>query len=203
MKNIRIDYYRYRLKKGRADILLQLSEGVNEYCIPYRYVEEDERIARLFRDNKVEDDTNNDLVIIDCTLNDCHLKKDDKEWISLDKVVDLSFPRNEDYHTTRKILELFLSLCPDEADNGIHRKVHGTLDRIKTDIARKQYVAKLQWALDKGSWSVPDANYTVIKPELLEKEIESPEHFRLDEPIEWEELGVEIRFSSFSSFAGF
>ncbi len=35
MKRIRIDFYSYRLKKGRADILLQKMEGTDEYGIPY------------------------------------------------------------------------------------------------------------------------------------------------------------------------
>jgi hypothetical protein len=203
MKKIRIDYYRFRIKKGRADIYLQREEGKNEYRIPYHYVSEGEQIAGYISHHKVEDDSNNDLVIIDCTLNDCHLKKDDKEWISLDKVVDIIFSRNEDYHITRKILEIFMYLCPEEAEAGIRRKAIEMLDGIKTDIARKEYVAKLQWALDTGSWSVPDATYMVTDPELIKKEMESLEHFRIDEPIDWESLGVEINFVSFSLFPGF
>ena len=53
MKKIRIDYYHYRLKKGRASILLQQMEGSDQYCIPHHYVKADEIFTILMGD-KVE-----------------------------------------------------------------------------------------------------------------------------------------------------
>ena len=205
MKNIRIDFYRYRLRKGRAEILLQRVEEDGGYCIPYRYVKEDEEIAWFIKNHRIDDDPNHDLVIIDCTLNDCHLKKDDKEWIPMERVAELILLRNDSFRTVKSILQLFISLCPEDNESQmIRQKVMGMLNTIRISIAKKKYIEKLQWALDKEHWVVPDCSYTVTNPELIKHEMETLEHFRLDkspdseeysyEPIEWEILGVEEKY---------
>ena len=223
MKNIRIDYYRYRLRKGRADILLQRTDGENEYCIPNRYVETEEKIASLFRGTRVEDDTNGDLVIIDYGLQtDRHLKTDGKEWIPLNNILGINFPRNEFYHVSHNILRLFLSLCPGEGELGLRRKVAEMLETVKVNIAKKEYITELQEALERDNWVIPDARMTPPDPELIKKEIETLEHFRLHkpheiamnlrdgilsneykysyEPIDWEEFGAKVEPVSFTSF---
>ena len=226
MKNIRIDYYRYRLRKGRADILLQKTEGNDSYCIPFRYVGENEHIAWRIKWHRLEDDTNGDLVVLDTSLNDNHLKKKDKEWIPLDKVMGLIFPRNDFYTVYHHIFALFLSLCPTEGEQGIIRKGSGMLESVKVDAAKKRYVDELQRALERKKWVIPDATMTPPDPELVKKEIETLEHFRLYkpndipmnnrdgklleedsysyEPIEWEDFGAEIKpFPMFSSMFSF
>ena len=108
MKNIRIDYYRFRIRKGRADILLQKTAADGEFCIPYRYVDAKEKLAWIIKLNTIEDDSNGDLVIIDYTLNDCHLKKDSKEWLPLNSILGIKLQRNESFHVYHNILCFFL-----------------------------------------------------------------------------------------------
>ena len=213
MKQIRVDYYRYRLRKGSADILLQLND--DGYCIPYRYVQAVEHIAWTIRHNYVEDDSNGDLVIIDHTLNDCHLKKNDKEWIPLGNIMDIDFPRNESYHIYHNILRIFMLLCPTDGELGLRRKVSDMMEVVKVNIAKKDYIDTLKRALERKEWVIPDAQMTPPDPELIKREIETLEHFRLYkpheipmnqvdgmllvenrysfEPIDWEVFGAEIK----------
>jgi len=215
MKNVRIDYYRFRIRKGRADILLQRTDSDGGFCIPYRYVDTNEKIAWLIRHNIVEDDSNGDLVIIDSTLNDCHLKKDNRDWISLSGIQDIELQRNEAYHVYHNILRLFMHLCPDEGESGLRRRASEMLETVKINIARKQYIDELKNALERKRWVIPDASMTPPDPELIKKEIKALEHFRLYkpneipmnlrdgtllendeysyEPIDWEVFGAEIK----------
>ena len=219
MKKIRIDYYTYRLQNGNADIFLQANEGNDEYCLPYRYVEENQQIAWYIKKHHIEDDENGDLVIIDCTLNDYHIKKRHKGWVSLDRIMELTFPRNGHYHVYFNIFAFFLSLCPQADESGIRSRVEEMLEKVKINAAKQKYRDKLQNALDHGLL-VMDASYTLTDPELLKKEIETLEHFRLYkpdrpvntgdgmildrneysfEPIEWQDLGFEIQYAKWPS----
>lgn len=225
MKNIRIDYYRYRLRKGRADILLQRTDTSGEFCIPYRYVGANEKIAWAIKHHSVEDDSNGDLVINDSTLNDCHLKKDSKEWIPLNSILGIKLQRNESFHVYHNILRFFLQLCPIEGELGLRHKAFEMLETVKVNIAKKDYVDELKKALERKCWVIPDASMAPPDPELIKKEIETMEHFRLYkpkdiemsqrdgmlsnddeysyEPIDWEEFGAEITpFPMFRSEPG-
>ena len=215
MKNIRIDYYRYRIRKGRADILLQKTGSVGGFCIPYRYVEANENIAWTIKHNSVEDDSNGDLVIIDCTVNDCHLKKGSREWVSLTGILDIDLQRNESYHVYHNILRIFMHYSPSEGELGLRRRASEMLETVKINIARKEYVDELKNALERKRWVILDASMTPPDPELVKKEIETLDHFRLHkpndipmnlrdgtllekdkysyEPIDWEEFGAEIK----------
>lgn len=225
MKNIRIDYYRYRLRKGRADILLQRTDTSGEFCIPYRYVGANEKIAWAIKHHSVEDDSNGDLVINDSTLNDCHLKKDSKEWIPLNSILGIKLQRNESFHVYHNILRFFLQLCTIEGELGLGHKAFEMLETVKVNIAKKDYVDELKKALERKRWVIPDASMAPPDPELIKKEIETLEHFRLYkpkdiemsqrdgmlsnddeysyEPIDWEEFGAEITpFPMFRSEPG-
>ena len=214
MKNIRIDYYRYRLRKGRADILLQRTDTSGEFCIPYRYVGANEKIAWAIKHHSVEDDSNGDLVINDSTLNYCHLKQDSKEWIPLNSILGIKLQRNESFHVYHNILRFFLQLCTIEGELGLRHKAFEMLDTVKVNIAKKDYVDELKKALERKRRVIPDASMAPPDPELIKKEIETLEHFRLYkpkdiemsqrdgmlsnddeysyEPIDWEEFGAEI-----------
>ena len=214
MKNIRIDYYRFRIRKGRADIFLQKTDTCGEFCIPYRYVEANEKIAWAIKHHSVEDDSYGDLVINDSTLNDCHLKQDSKEWIPLNSILGIKLQRNESFHVYHNILRFFLQLCPIEGELGLRHKAFEMLETVKVNIAKKDYVDELKKALERKRWVIPDASMAPPDPELIKKEIETLEHFRLYkpkdiemsqrdgmlsnddeysyEPIDWEEFGAEI-----------
>ena len=174
----------------------------------------DERIAWIIKHNTVEDDSNGDLVIIDSTLNDCHLKEGNRDWISLSGIQDIELQRNEAYHVYHNILRLFIHLCPSEGESGLRRMASDMLETVKINIARKQYIDELKNALERRRWVIPDASMAPPDPELIKKEIETLEHFRLYnpneiamnqrdgtllekdkysyEPIDWEEFGAEI-----------
>ena len=216
MKKIRIDYYHYRLKKGRADILLQKDDETGGYCIPFHYGKEDEHLflgSSRYKRYKYEDD--GDLVLIDSSLNESRLKRNEKEWIPLDRISGLKLKRNEFLHVSHNILSLFLGLCPREVESRLYRKVEDMLETVKVDIAKKKYIEELRRVL-KGERRIviPDASVKQPDPELVRKEMETLEHFRLYKPhpvsmnqrdgdlkdsglysyeaIDWEELGAEI-----------
>lgn len=60
MKKIGIDYYNYRLKKGRAEILLEKEDGPDKYFIPFHYVKADEYLGRDSLFSHTEDDRSGD-----------------------------------------------------------------------------------------------------------------------------------------------
>lgn len=180
MKKIRIDYYRYRLKKGRADILLQKVDGKDEYCIPYRYVKANEEIAHTIKQARLEDD--GDLVILDVTMNDCHLSRSGKEWVPIKQLLEYTLTRNESFHVWHNILRFFLSLCPREGESANIKRAEAMLEDVKIRNAKKQYLDWLQGLL-KGGVMVLDAYVeSQPKPELVLKEMETLEHFRLFKP---------------------
>ena len=212
MKKIRIDYYNYRLKKGRADILLQFDGETGEYCIPFHYVKAKEHL-HLSKGYYAEDD--GDLVLIEQDINNCHLKKTDKVWVPLKQISELTVHGNDWLHVSHHIFTYFLQLCPREGESGIIDSVINLLESVKVEIAKKEYVAKLRSVLEGESLIVLDANVKQPDPELIRKEMETLEHFRLRKPhdtpmcqldgylldndlytyapIDWEALGAEIR----------
>ncbi len=180
LKRIRTDYYNYRLRKGRADILLQKDPDSDKYCIPYHYVTAEELFPWGIDKYRTEDD--GDLVLINYTLDDCHLKKNDMVWIPLEKVPGLVLKRNEFLHVSHNIFTFFLRLCPAEGESGIRRRIKGILEAVKVEIAKRQYVVALRRVLEGKPIMVFDACMTQPDPDLIRKEMETLEHFRLYKP---------------------
>ena len=180
MKKIRIDYYHYRLRKGRVSILLEYNSGTDEYAIPFEYVKKESRIQELARTCQIEDD--GDLVLIADTLTDSRVSLKGKEWVSFDKLGEINVRGNESLRISHRIFRYFFPLCPREGESGAIRRVTDMLESVKVDIARKDYKDMLRRALDGelpaffgASISLPDA--TTVKQEL-----ETLEHFRLVKP---------------------
>ena len=207
MKRIRFDYYNYRLKKGRADILLQLVEESKEFCIPLHYVEDEECLCRGFSWFRAEDD--GELVLVKTTLNECHMQKSGKVWMPLNKLAGL--PLRVQHH----IFSFFLELCPREGESGIIRRVEEMLDAVKVEMAKEEYVERLRSVLEGHRIMAFDAYVKQPDPDLMKKEMETLEHFRIHkphhpdtnqrdgmlckldlysyEPIDWEALGAKFK----------
>ena len=147
MKKIRIDYYNYRLKKGRAEILLQFDSETGEYCIPFHYIKANEHL-HLSKGYYAEDD--GDLVLIEKDINNGHLNKTDKVWIPLKQISELTIHKNDWLQVSHHIFTYFLQLCPREGESGIINSVINLLESVKIKIAQKEYVSKLKASL-KGS----------------------------------------------------
>lgn len=179
MKKIRIDHYNYRIKKGRADILLQKGDGT-EYCIPFRYVGADERLPLHNLSGNMEDD--GDLVFNVITLNDCHMDKKGREWVPLTNLPGLTLERNDSLHILHNILRFFLSRCPEEGNTGIINNAGEMLDDVLVRIARQEYVCWLQDLLDGKSPLDMDAYVSPADPTLVRREMETLEHFRICKP---------------------
>lgn len=177
MKKIRIDYYRYRLSKGRAYILLTKGEGEKDYLLPSHYVRSNERIDRLPFCN-VEDD--GDLVVNITSLNDAELGKKAKEWVPIKQIREIIMQRNESFHIYHNILRFFLRQCPGEGELGIKRAVEDMLEELLIDMAKKEYVEDLQKALD-GRFALSSV-FTAPDPEKIKEEIRTLAHFRLYKP---------------------
>ena len=80
------------------------------------------------------------------------------------------------------ILCFFLRRCSTEGESGIHRRVSEMLEDVKVKIAKKEYIDVLKEALGRECWVVLDAHMTPPDPELIKREIETLEHFRLYKP---------------------
>lgn len=180
MKKIRIDYYNYRLKKGRAEILLEKEEGSDEYFIPFHYVSADEDLSWSLPLYSWEDD--GDMVINKISLNKCHRRKKDLGWTPLDKLRVLSIRRDEYFHVCHNIYTFFLSLCPREGESGIRNRVSAMLESVKIDRAKKEYVESLALVLDGVSVRDNGMYETDPDSELVRKEMETLEHFRIRKP---------------------
>ncbi len=146
MKKIRIDYYHYRLRKGRVSILLEYNSGTDEYAIPFEYVKKESRIQELARTCQIEDD--GDLVLIADTLTDSRVSLKGKEWVSFDKLGEINVRGNESLRISHRIFRYFFPLCPREGESGAIRRVTDMLESVKVDIARKDYKDMLRRALD-------------------------------------------------------
>lgn len=177
MKKIRFDYYRYRLKKGRAYILLTKGEGEKDYLLPSHYVWSNERIGHLSFYN-IEDD--GDLVLNITSLNDSEHGKTAKEWVPIKQIREITLPRNESFHIYHNILRFFLLMCPEAGELGIRRTVEDMLEELRIDMAKKEYVEDLQKALD-GRFDL-SSFYSAPDPEKLKEEIRTLAHFRLYKP---------------------
>ncbi len=180
MKKIRIDYFHYRLRKGRASILMEHSSVTDEYALPSEYVKKESNIQKLARSCHLEDD--GDLVLIADTLNKDHLKRKGKEWVSLDKLAEINIRGNGELRISHRIFRYFLALCPREGESGVARRVLDMLESVKVEMARKEYVDMLRRALDGkfpeflgGSISLPDTS-------KIKRELETLEHFRIAKP---------------------
>lgn len=180
MKKIRIDYYSFRLKKGRAEILLEKEEGSDEYFIPFHYVSADEDLSWSLPLYSWEDD--GDMVINKISLNKCHRRKKDSGWTQLDKLRELSIRRDEYFHVCHNIYTIFLSLCPREGESGIRNRVSAMLESVKIDRAKKEYVESLALVLDGASVRGVGMYETEPDPALVRKEMETLEHFRIRKP---------------------
>lgn len=177
-KKIRIDYYWYRFRKGRAEVLLELVKETDDYRVPFHYVTAEENIIWRLSSENVEDD--GDLVVIEHEKKSWKMNVGDKEWISLDKIKDLNLMRNETSHITCNIYRFFLDLFPCEKEPVLRHRVKCWLDEVMTKEAQKQYLAELQDILDGNLPVLLDA-FIVKKPdpELVRREMETLEHFRI------------------------
>lgn len=211
LKKIRIDYYYYRLKKGRAEILLEKEDGADVYFIPFHYVRADETLEKNLIFSSEDD---GDEVINQVSLNEFTRRKKDKGWTSLDKLKELPIRRDENLRVRHKIFKFFIDLCPREGESGTLNRVLDMYESLKVEIAKRAYVAELRSALEGERQIVLDANVKQPDPELVRKEIETLEHFRIRkprdipmtlfdgflrshdlytyEPIDWKALGMEI-----------
>ena len=180
MKKIRIDYYHYRLKKGRASILLQHMEGSDQYCIPHHYVKADERLTYGIDGYATQDD--GDLVLIHSSLNERCPNTKGKEWIPLESVFGLTIDRNDFLHVYHNIFSFFLWCCPREGESGIMHRVMNMLETVKIEIAKKEYVERLRRVLEGEQ--LDDFKLWNKQPDqdLIQKEMETLEHFRLHKP---------------------
>lgn len=197
MKKIRIDHYNYRIRKGRADILLQKRDGM-EYCIPFHYVGADERLPLHRLSGNMEDD--GDLVFNVIMLNDCHMDKKGREWVPLTNLPGLTLVRNDSLHILHNILRFFLSRCPEDGNTEIIRNAGEMLDDVLVRIARQEYVSWLQELLERKRPLVLDAHVSPADPALVQREMETLEHFQVfkpDNPLDEELLrGGKYRFDT-------
>jgi len=178
LKKIRIDYYWYRFRKGRAEVLLELVKETGVYRVPFRYVTTEEKIIWRLSSENVEHD--GDLVVIEHEIKPWKMNVGDKEWISLDRIRELHLLRNETSHITCNIYRFFLYLFPCEKEPVLRRCVESWLDVVMTKEARKQYMAELQDILDGNLPVLLDAFFAKNPdPELVRKEMETLEHFRI------------------------
>ncbi len=180
MKKIRIDYYNYRLRKGRACILLQYNALADKYCVPSRYVEVNERIDRLLRSCPIEDD--GDLVLIANTLNKPHLSTKGKNWVPLEKVREVPISSGTPLRVYQRIFRYFLPLCPKEGESGLRKRVEEVYEAVKIDIAKKEYMMVLQQALDGKMPEFRKATVSLPDPSKVKQEMETLERFRLYKP---------------------
>ena len=170
MKKIRVDYYHFRLRKGRVDILLQpVDDPQGAYCIPFHYVKKEEGIDDWYERGHVYDD--GDFVFCVPKLNETHIEEKGREWIPLDKIRTLTILRNGSLYISKCIFTFFLHLCPREGESGNKRKAADALEGIKIDRAKKKYLAWLENICD-----------TSPSPEQIREEMRTLKHFRLHRP---------------------
>lgn len=161
-------------------ILLEHSSETDEYALPSEYVKKESKIQELARSCRIEDD--GDLVLIADTLNENHLNRKGKEWVSLDKLADINIRSNESLRISHRILRYFLPLCPREGESGVIRKVSQMLDSVKIDIAKKEYVDMIRRALDGDLPDFFGASISLPDTTKVKRELETLEHFRLVKP---------------------
>ena len=181
MKKIRVDYYRFKLRKGRAYVLLQKESGIEAYCIPYHYVKkEEESIVRAIQTIPMEDD--GDLVLLDIAMNDRSLVMTSREWFPIKNLLDVALSRNESFHVWHNILRFFLSLCPHEGESGNVRLAEKMLEEVRIRKAKKEYLDWLRRLLENGVTALDAFVVSQPDPILVQKEMESMEHFQVYRP---------------------
>lgn len=212
MKRIRIEYYRYRIRKGRVDVLLQKIEGRDSFCIPYRYARERDKVDGLIRKGEIVDD--GDLVI---RLVDDHSSSRNLVWIPLKELTEYTLVRNERLEAYKTVFRLFLTSMEKKAnimggntgepESSLLEKVEEWYDAILRECAKQRYIEILKDALEGNGPIVLDA--CVIPParDAIERELETLEHFNperrddeYDLMIDWEALGWRIEPIRFSGF---
>lgn len=217
MKRIRIEYYRYRIRKDRVDVLLQKIEGSDSFCIPYRYAGERDKVDGLIRNSEVVDD--GDLVI---RLVDNHFSSRNLVWIPLKKLTEYTLMRNERLEAYKTVFRLFLTSRKKKSDilggntgepeSSLLDKVGEWYDDILRERTKQRYIVTLKDALEGNGPIVLDAYVIPPSRDTIERELETLEHFNperrddeYDLMIDWEALGWRIepiRFSGFTKRGG-
>jgi len=150
-----------------------------------------------------ETDDDGDLVINDLCFGNSYGRREDGEWIPLFNVLDKRILRNESMHVFHNIFRFFLIQCPVEVEQHIRQKAELLLDTVLTNIAKRKYVERLKNVLDGQRICIPDCSISQPDPKLVQREIDTLEHFCLVkpdgddsyrreytyEPIDWEVLG--------------
>ena len=206
MKKIRIEYYRYRIRKGRVDVLLQKIEGGDTFCIPCRYAEEGDRVDGLIRNGEIDDD--GDLVI---RLVDAHMSSRNLVWTPLGELTERSLARNDRLESYKTIFRLFLlSRNQDSGGNkealdpSLLSKIEGWYDSILRERAKLRYVDCLKETLKGTGPIVLDACVIPPTKDTIEREIDTLEHFNPEREkddyylnIDWKALGWRFEPVSF------
>ena len=199
-KKIRIDYYHYRIRKGRVDILLGKAEDPEKYVIPYHYVTKDESVHLS---EFVEDD--GDFVILDAKLNESHLSRAGRCWVPLSGIWEIPFLRDNKADAVRHCLAVFLDICPQE-ETVLHSTIENMLEELLINEAKEAYRSELTKMLDRKITTVITLDAYTSSPnrDLLEEEIRTLKHFVLVkpeyyvgylhlqyhyQPVDWEALG--------------
>lgn len=200
MKKIRIEYYRYRVRKGRADVLLQKVEESESFCVPFRYAMEEDRIERLLKNGEIDDD--GDLVIR--FLSD-HKNFRSCVWIPLGDLQNTRLERNDQLDAYKTIIRLFLS-SPDIKPE-FKSKVEEWYDAVLLERAKRRYIEILKDAYEGHGIIVTDAYAIPPSKEVFEKELETLQHFKpkrqgdeycLD--IDWEAVGWKFEYINLGSW---
>lgn len=180
MKEIRLDYYDYRIRKGQASILLEPAmEEPGTYRIPSRYVKKEERINETMC-RHIGDD--GDLI-----LYQIHLREKQTgpvrgmEWVPMSHVRKLKLIAVDPLETRINIVSFLLKALPREGDSGLRQRLIELLETTRTDFFRHCYARELQRALD-GEWSI--TSLTPPNPVLVREELRTLAHFRRHRPID-------------------
>lgn len=217
MKRIRIEYYRYRIRKGRVDVLLQKIEGSDSFCIPCRYAGEEDRIDGLIKQGEIVDDGDLVIRLVVDHLNLCNLV-----WIPLKELTEYPLERNDSLEAYKTIFRLFLTSGKEisdikgeisgETESSLLDKVEEWYDAILRKRAKLRYIEILKDALEGNGPIVLDACVIPPSKDAIERELETLEHFNperrddeYDLMIDWETLGWRIepiRFSGFTKRGG-
>lgn len=180
MKRIRLDSYDYRVRKGRAYILLSPVEGTTgTYRIPSSFARKEDRIdigsCHLVADN-------GDLLLYHVQLREAHTGPvRDREWVPLDRIRELQFDAGNPAELRFRIFDLFLDIFRAEKDARLYQAIAGLREAAWPDVLRENYANELQNALD-GRWSYP--NLTPPDPERVREELRTLAHFRRHLPKE-------------------
>ena len=183
MKRIRLDYYRYRIRKGQASILLEpVADEPEEYRIPSRYVKKEERIGPGISSTSSRIGDDGDLILFQIDFRETHKGPvRGKEWVALDRILELKLIAADPLAVRVNIFTFILDTFPKEGDSGLQRRLYEMMEVAKTDFFRQCYACELQRAID-GDWS--DASLCPPDPALVQEELRTLAHFRRHRPAE-------------------